>query len=183
MIMASSGWLQWLRVRDNLALAISGVALMVAIAGTGVSWLAADSAADQAQSAREQADVARNAFDNETSDQARKVNLNPDNFRDLLVLENPSTFPIRDIRVYMTEAGEPVIQYASRKELAACKLLRLRVGDTDPAGLVVVFTDALGGQWITDAGGSLRKTKIGPVDLPQDRRYWEFEVRQVTACS
>jgi hypothetical protein len=166
-----------------MALAISGVALMVAIAGTGVSWLAADSAADQAESAREQADVARNAFDKESSDQARKVNLNPDSFRDVLVLENTSVFPIRDIRVYMTEAGEPATQYASRKELAACKRLRLRVGDTDPAGLVVVFVDALGEQWITDAAGGLRKTEIGPEDVPQNRQYWEFDVRRATACS
>jgi hypothetical protein len=181
--MAASGWLHWLRVRENLSLVVSGAALVVAVVGTAVSCMAADSARDQAQSAREQADVAKEAFDNESSAQSRRINLNPDGLRHVLVLQNTSTLPIRGIRVYAAEGGEPRVQYASRDELAGCTLIRLDVRETDPRSLLVVFTDAMGAQWITDGDGRMEKTGPGAFDVPERRQRWEFDLEDVTACS
>jgi hypothetical protein len=119
--MASSGQPHVSHVRDNLSLVLSCAALVVAIAGTAISCNEARSAADQAESSadqarssRQQAEIARRALKNESTAQALRINLNPDGFRRVLVLQNTSQLPIRGIRVYLAENGEPAIQYASR---------------------------------------------------------------------
>ncbi len=172
------------------------------LGGTAIAYREADAAHDQADSARDQAasarkeakaardqaDIARAEFDRDATEQARRVNVRRGSFA--LTVENASTSPVHDVRVFLGADPdfdgdtELAVEYQWLEELPACTSVTWRTGDSSPDDLVVVYADDAGQYWLSDLYGDQEQASDpdAKTSVPSDLRYWRKKTSPVAPC-